>query len=84
MRGPIVNVSYNNNPQGIQSEDSEVLKRLLHRHTSLEVAQISYSSVSPQIFIEYPHKPGFVLAVGDRVLMKAGVSSPGQTVEFIF
>lgn len=79
MCGPIVNVFYNNNPQCIQSEESEALKCL-----SLEVAQIRYSSASQPIFIEYPHKPGFVLTVGDRVLKKAGVSSPGQTVEFIF
>lgn len=82
MCGPIVNVFYNNNPQCIQSEESEALKRLKVHQFGSSTNKIL--SVSQQIFIEYPHKPGFVLAVGDRVLMKAGVSSPGQTVEFIF
>lgn len=45
MCGPIVNVFYNNNPQCIQSEESEALKRL-------KVHQ--FGSSTDKIFISEP------------------------------
>lgn len=89
MSGPIVNVLciINNRvlplpphrPRSLHTVNGtwslEEIKWLIHRHISLEVAQMRCPSASQQIFVECPHMPEFVLAAGERVLIKTGVHS---------